>query len=507
MSEEGKPTAPGALDACLCARLSGWASSGSSVRVHVDGRPAGEARADRRRLTPLSSTARGGFLLDPPPGLFDGAEHLLEAFDAETGAPLEGGRVLFRSQAATGRVDGLEGRMVTGRVRDPHAPERVVEVAALAGDEVVATAVAGPTPITDAEGHHFRLRLPEALLRTGAAFIQVGVIGSDVRLAGGPVVLPALPVAPLTPRPRAPRPLTLAIKIAAPDMRVAHEWGDYHFAVAVGAALHKRGWIVRVDCGDAWDRTGDDVTLTLRGRHRYRPDPAAVNLLWVISHPERVGRNETDDFDRIFVAAAPYARKLARLAGKSVEVLHQATDPVVFTGADPIQPPAPLLFVGNSRRENRRMPRWCVEKNLDVAVYGTLWDGVIPARLVRGAHVPNAELGRWYAGAAVVLNDHWDTMLGEGFLSNRLFDASAAGGFIITDPVAGLAEVFGDSVETAADSAELAAKVKRYLAEPALAKAKAQAARKIVLGAHTFEHRAEVLERAAHDLLRAKGKL
>jgi hypothetical protein len=87
--------------------------------------------------------------------------------------------------------------------------------------------------------------------------------------------------------------------------------------------------------------------------------------------------------------------------------------------------------------------------------------------------------------------DHWDTMRDSGFLSNRLFDGSAAGAFIITDEVRGLATVFGDAIETAANATELKEKVDYYLANPAEAEERARRARSIVLAGHTFDHRAE----------------
>jgi glycosyltransferase involved in cell wall biosynthesis len=501
--------APGALDLCPVDGVTGWAAPGSSVRVTVDGVPVGEAVAGRRRLAALDRPAESacGFRLAEVAALFDGRPHTLAAYDVPSGLELEGSPLDFRSGAAQGRVEALAGNVIAGSAFDPSAPERPVIVAALAGDEVVALAVARPVE-TDSPGPHpFRLLLSEDLLRTGAGFVHVAVVGSDVRLQGSPVLLPYLPPVPVEPRLAAPRPVTLAIKIAAPNLKVAHEWGDFHFANALAAALHKRGWIVRVDCADAWAREGDDAVLVLRGRHRFRPKPESVNLLWVISHPDRMAPGEVDSFDHVFVAAEPYARILARISRRPVEVLHQATDPGVFRGDDPITPPAPLLFVGNSRREYRRMVRWCVEEQLDVAVYGTLWREVIPDRLIRGEHIPNDELHRWYAGAAVVLNDHWDTMLTGGFLSNRLFDASAAGAFIITDPVSGLAEVFGDSIETADSAAELAAKVRLYAAEPERARAKAEAARRLVLASHTFDHRADVIAKVVMARLQAKGVL
>ena len=67
--------------------------------------------------------------------------------------------------------------------------------------------------------------------------------------------------------------------------------------------------------------------------------------------------------------------------------------------------------------------------------------------MVRARSVPNDALAAAYASAGVVLNDHHEEMRRDGFLSNRLFDAVASGARVITDPVDGLAELFGPSVQ------------------------------------------------------------
>jgi spore maturation protein CgeB len=55
----------------------------------------------------------------------------------------------------------------------------------------------------------------------------------------------------------------------------------------------------------------------------------------------------------------------------------------------------------------------------------------------------------------VVLNDHWEEMRVDGFISNRLFDAAAAGARVVTDDVAGLGDIFGRSVQVARNTDEL----------------------------------------------------
>jgi spore maturation protein CgeB len=84
----------------------------------------------------------------------------------------------------------------------------------------------------------------------------------------------------------------------------------------------------------------------------------------------------------------------------------------------------------------------------DLAVYGAGWEGLIDKKYIKGEHIPNNELRKAYSSCKILLCDHWDDMRDKGFLSNRLFDASACGAFIISDKVKGVEDVFGDSVVT-----------------------------------------------------------
>ena len=106
----------------------------------------------------------------------------------------------------------------------------------------------------------------------------------------------------------------------------------------------------------------------------------------------------------------------------------------------------------------------------------------------------------YWRAAAIVLNDHWSDMRDEGFISNRIYDVLASGGFVLTDPVAGLELEFDGAVATWTNAADLRASVERYLAEPELRRAMSERGREAVLARHTFAHRAETLVAAARPL-------
>jgi hypothetical protein len=256
-----------------------------------------------------------------------------------------------------------------------------------------------------------------------------------------------------------PRPLRWAIKNPAPS-NPEERWGDTHFARALAGALRELGHQVVIDHHGAWDRSTsrhDDIDLVLRGPHPFDPTPEHPSIAWVISHPETMTAAEARRYDRVVAASVPWARQRSADWGIAIEPLLQATDPGLFhPGRSVAGDGAEVLFVGSSRGEYRAIVRDAIEAGLPLTVYGANWDGLIPPAYVAASYLPNDQVGAAYASAGVVLNDHFDDMRRDGFLSNRLFDAVAAGARVVTDDVAGLGDLFGDSVRVYRDSDELA---------------------------------------------------
>lgn len=341
------------------------------------------------------------------------------------------------------------------------------------------------------------------------------VVGHEIRIkvAKDRRLSVAEPV--LTRRPRAVASegvpsLRWAIKNAAPFGPRGELWGDTHFARHLAEALRELGQDVVIDHRGGFDRRSeslDEVVLLLRGRAPFTPLLDRVNLLWLISHPDLMNRSEHIGWDRVYVASDSFARKLAEEWGAPAVPLLQATDPSRFhpdlgvpgTGHR-------VLFVGNSRGEPRPMVMAAVEQGLDLALYGSDWEGLVPERLVLGQYLDNAQLGKAYRSAGVVLNDHWGDMAGHGFLSNRLFDAVASGARVVTDEVAGVEEVFGDAVWVVRSSAELASLVNADDLDEAFGSDEVRRERAARVAAeHSFAARAKTLLDDALRIRRERG--
>jgi glycosyltransferase involved in cell wall biosynthesis len=292
------------------------------------------------------------------------------------------------------------------------------------------------------------------------------------------------------------RPISVAIKICPQRWHHAERWGDLHFARAIADELERRGHRALIQVVEEWDDAEGracDVALHLRGLFPYVPHPGQLNVLWTISHPELVTAAECDRYDLVFTASARHPEILGPHTATPIAVLEQATDPVVFFPEAADEHVQPLVFVGNSRGVHRPVVRDAMAAGLRPRIWGAGWAPFVDGALVAGEYVANHELRRVYSSAGAVLNDHWDDMRAQGFISNRVYDVLASGGVLISDDFPELRAGFGDALLTYSTADELRAHVERLNADPAARAALAGRGRELVLERHTFAHRVDTL--------------
>lgn len=298
--------------------------------------------------------------------------------------------------------------------------------------------------------------------------------------------------------------LRWGLRIASTPGSAGDLWGDTHFAASLGRALRELGQEVVVHRRGFHSRPGseaDDVVLGIRGPVPVLPVTGKVNVLWVISHPEEVTAEELGAFDLVYAASVPWAQRMARTAGRDVRPLLQAVDErLVPASGLPRGDGRTPVFVGTTLNRTRAIVLDAVEAGLPVAVHGPGWQGKVPPALHRGDHVPNDELLLLYRRHGLVLADHWPDMARQGFLSNRLFDAVAAGCRVISDEVAGGFALFEGAVQSCAGPEELRRLVTVdgvFPPDEAL-----EGIARQLLAQHSFSARARQL---LHDVLAVRG--
>ena len=296
--------------------------------------------------------------------------------------------------------------------------------------------------------------------------------------------------------------LAFAIKVAAPESE-KQAWGDYHLAEGLKAAIGRLGHSARIDFRDQWyghPFASEDVVIVLRGLMPYEPQPGRMCFIWAISHPDQIDWAEHDRYSRIYAGSVSYAALLGMIVAPPVRAMLQATDPARFHPLDHAPDAPEVLFVGNSRGVDREVVRWAFEAARPPEIYGEGWAGRVPQASVKAANVDNASLGGFYAGAGVVLNDHWPSMRAFGLLANRLFDVVASGGRVVSDHVPSMAAVFGDAVHMVAGAADLSRTVGTLLGTPR-DRAREREASARVHASHSFDARARVFVRDAFAIL------
>lgn len=193
--------------------------------------------------------------------------------------------------------------------------------------------------------------------------------------------------------------------------------------------------------------------------------------------------DELQYFDVIATPAKALIPALQKAGHKAVFV-PQFTNPYKFKPEFDAEAASDLLFVGSPWYE-RISVTYAVESGYDIDVYGLNWHGIIPDKHIKGNYINNNELNRYYSSAKIVLSDHPDDLAEMGLVINRLYDASAAGAFVISEYSPYIAEIFGDSIPMFKNKEEFKTLVDFYLAHPEARKQKAEQAREITLQGYT----------------------
>lgn len=244
------------------------------------------------------------------------------------------------------------------------------------------------------------------------------------------------------------------IKCPAPEDDSKICWGDYPFALTLKRELEKRGVYVAVDTREDWGcESGADVVLVLRGCLNYRPDrrnTKCLYIMWNISHPDMVTKEEYELYDVVCVGSRYYADKLKEELSVPVLPLLQCTDTELFypSEKEPAAYKWDYIFIGNSRGVARSCVMWAIEDHLPLRMWGSGWNTILKDHmdLFEAPFIENSQIPDLYRSAKVTLNDHWDDMREKQFVNNRIFDALACGLPVISDVCDELREIFPDAV-------------------------------------------------------------
>lgn len=297
---------------------------------------------------------------------------------------------------------------------------------------------------------------------------------------------------------------SISIKIPVPSANVAMGWGEYHYAISLRDKLKAIGHSVELSYFNDWEngRSLGGVELVLRGGRAFQPTPGKTSILWVISHPSQVTKEERDLYDWVYVASNTLAETWVDEGSNNVSALLQATDEDrFFPGEKDLGKAHDILFVGNRHKKKiRKVVDYALQIEAPITVYGGAWEALVPPENIGGKTIPNDELGGYYRSAGMVLNDHWPDQANNGILSNRMFDVLASGRPLISDQPKGVPPEFHDHIYFYEDPESLRDCIKRASCETVHQAQKRKDFAAQVLANHSFTNRAQTISTKISEL-------
>ena len=295
---------------------------------------------------------------------------------------------------------------------------------------------------------------------------------------------------------RAKSRLSIMIKARSDTDPERRMWGDHWVKYELGKEFAGLGLsLVEKD---------PDVILHLFGSPVKNPPlpEHTYNLVWLYSHPDLVTPHNLKQFDRIYCASQDFMPKLQAMGYSNVEAMIPSTSKKPLTV--PIQ--HDIIFLGNarsSRPDGRSVVGDLQKTSFDFKVWGNLWEDLIPKKHYGGKYWDYNELNKLYASARITMNDHHPDMAREGFVSNKVFDILASGGFAISDKNIGIERIFGQSVPQYDSAEELQELLTFYLNNPKEREKRMVVGRRIAL-TNTYRDRAI---QVARDFLSDRGAI
>ncbi len=227
-------------------------------------------------------------------------------------------------------------------------------------------------------------------------------------------------------------------------------WGDYWLKENLLREFEKSGYPV--------GGRGAGIVLHLFGEP-INISSGTYNILWIHSHPDRINSEILAGYDKIYCISPSFTEKILKM-GFDAETLMLPTNMAPLVREKKYD----IVFVGNTRNGRpRKVIRDLGDCTHKVKIWGWGWKGLIPDDWYGGEYYENGRLNELYASSKIVLNDHHEDMQREGFLNPRVLDVLASGGFVISDRVKGMEEIFGDSVPVYDTPADLHRLVEKYL--------------------------------------------
>ena len=265
--------------------------------------------------------------------------------------------------------------------------------------------------------------------------------------------------------------------------------GDFFLADDLKQGLEKLGYEVSYRFREDYDNLdlgNVGNVIYFKGYYNFKHLPEAKNdgrkRVLYLYYVEGLEMEILAEADAVVSASEKLIDEVLKPKGIKAFYIPQFTNPERFKPAENEAKVTEVLFVGsNHSRKGRLSVNYAVDAKADLSVYGKFWETFLAPEYLKGNYIDNDELYKYYSGAKVVLNDHREDMRYFGFVSNRIYDVTASGGFVFTDYLPEIEKAYGDSIATYKSEQEFKEKLEYYLSHDSERQNMAKRAREITL--------------------------
>ena len=292
--------------------------------------------------------------------------------------------------------------------------------------------------------------------------------------------------------------------------------GDYWLSTDLNSSLEKIGYHTSQTYFNSYIKTTSQINIIMAGflptNNKIEPlHENTKNILYIV-YPQ-FGEKENKE---LIPSKTSYLKKIIHISKKeginaivtaSKELADNLREHNVnayyipqFTNTKRFYPDydeklkSEVFFVGINSFYRKAAPA-VLEAGLPITIYGPGW------KTAKAPYLDNNILRKHYSSAKIVLNDTREGMKEFGFISNRIFDATACETLIITDYMPEIEEIYGDTVPMYKNKEELISLVKYYLDDKNQEerKDKARRAREITLKNFTSDKAATTI----HEIIKS----
>lgn len=308
-------------------------------------------------------------------------------------------------------------------------------------------------------------------------------------------------------------PLTVAFAVTE-----AHEQataGDYFTAMEFAASLQKLGYNIKYLCRKGpndWYQVGEEVDILVSMLDAYDvskiydTNSGLITIAWARNWFDRWAHlTYLNAFTYVFASCKSGCEYIERESGRRTILFPIATNAERFILTDLDQKAdddqsrfvSDYVFTGSYWNDPREIIDIIDPESYPYSfkVYGANWNKVDKFAPYYQGFIKYEDIPNVYKYTKIVIDDANRATKEMGAVNSRVYDAIASGRLVLTNGVKGAQETFGGLLPCFSSKNEFRDLLQLYMENPAEREAKIKELRQFVLKNHTYDVRAETLQK------------